>query len=161
MHREKCSGWASVSSLSHRMCGSATSEAQLEHQKRSEAHPRVHRLSPVLDLAMLVAFVAIGGRAHDLQSSASWFFVVLWPLALGWFAAALVFHAYGSGGTSWLRILLTWAIGMTVALFLRVVITGRPTPLPFVLVLLVFTGVTMLGWRVCQRLISSQRAGNS
>jgi hypothetical protein len=116
-----------------------------------------HRLRPVFDLAMLVAFVAIGSRAHGLGAGIGWFLVVLWPLVVGWFGAALVFRVYSSVAPTWRQVSLAWAIGMTVALLLRVVITGRPTPLPFVIVLLAFTAATLLGWRMCERLIHNVR----
>jgi hypothetical protein len=115
----------------------------------------------VLDLTILVAFVAIGGKAHDLDANTSWFLVVLWPLVVSWLAAALAFRVYSSVATSWRRMLLAWGIGMAIALLLRAVVTGRPTPLPFVIVLLVFTAATMLGWRVCERFIDVVQIGFS
>ena len=120
------------------------------------------RLAPAADLAMLVAFVVIGRGAHDLHAGAGWFLSVLWPLGVGWFAAALGFRVYGSGPDSWARTVFAWGFGMTIGLLLRATVTGRPTPLPFVIVLLMFTAVTLFGWRVCavflERIVEVNRA---
>lgn len=137
---------------------SVISEATLERWKASRRNPGVQRLAPAFDFAIMVAFVALGERSHDLHANLSSAFAVLWPLVLGWFGAALVFRVYSTGGFSWPRALLTWTAGMSVALILRVVVTHRPAPLPFVIVLLAFTGLTTLGWRLCEWWLSSFRA---
>ena len=57
--------------------------------------PKHRAVAPVLDLACLAAFVAVGGRRHDdLNEGFGWFLEVLWPIALGWAVLALVTGLY-------------------------------------------------------------------
>jgi DUF3054 family protein len=77
-----------------------------------------------------------------------WFFAVLWPVAAGWFAAALVAGLYARRSHPGLRLAATVLFGVGVGLIIRIAVTHRDTPLAFVLVAYGFITLTTVGWRV-------------
>ena len=111
----------------------------------------------VVDAACIAVFVAAGRQSHDLSGGATWFVTVAWPFAAGWFAIALLARLYVSPGHAWLRLAVTWLGGVTVALVLRVVVTGRSAPPAFVVVAFIFLGATTAGWRLVMSLVSRRR----
>ncbi|MGZ8751411.1 MAG: DUF3054 domain-containing protein [Acidimicrobiia bacterium] len=109
--------------------------------------------APVIDLVCLALFVLIGRGRHEISDSVGWFLGVLWPLALGWFAAALVTKLYTKPSRPWLRLTGTWALGMTLALVARGLVLGRQPVSTFALVLFAFVGLETLGWRAIALLV--------
>jgi hypothetical protein len=103
--------------------------------------------APGIDLACLVVFVLIGGNQHGISGGIGWFLGVLWPLALGWFVAVIVTRLYTNGSRPWLRLVGTWALGMTIALLLRGLVLGRQPASTFTLVLFGFVAFETFGWR--------------
>ena len=110
------------------------------------------RRSPLVAVALdglcLVVFVLAGRQSHGLDTGASWFFVVLWPVAAAWFAVALVTGLYTRASRPWLRLALTVVLGVGVGLIARIVVTHRDTPPAFILVAFGFIAVTTAGWRL-------------
>jgi hypothetical protein len=105
------------------------------------------KVSAVLDLVMVLVFVAIGRTAHAHGLTAAGLASTAWPflaaLAVGWLILAVGRRdsvALSSGLVVWIS---TVALGMA----LRVV-AGQGTAVAFVFVALGFLGLTMLGWRV-------------
>jgi Protein of unknown function (DUF3054) len=103
------------------------------------------------DAACLALFVVLGRESHDLSSGISWYLTVLWPFLLGWFAAAAALRLYASWPNRWLLLGATWVAGSAVALVLRSLITGRASPLAFIIVAYAFIGLTVFGWRLAIR----------
>lgn len=105
-------------------------------------------VAPVLDGLCLAVFVAAGRQSHDLQGSAPWFLIVVWPLLAGWFVTALVAQLYVRGDRAWLRLAATLVVGVAIALLLRATVTHRDTPAAFVVVAYLFITALTVGWRL-------------
>jgi hypothetical protein len=118
---------------------------------------RLRTAAPAIDLAFLALFVLLGRGRHEINGGAAWFLGVLWPIALGWFAAALVTKLYTSPSRPWARLTATWALGMTLALVVRGLALGRQPVSTFALVLYAFVALEMFGWRAIARLITRSR----
>src|SRR2546423_1621518 len=80
-------------------------------------------LAPAIDAVCLALFVALGRESHGIGRSVGWFFTVLWPFAVGWFAVAVAVRLYTSGTRPWLRLTVAWIAGLALALVLRSVFT--------------------------------------
>ena len=104
------------------------------------------------DVACFAAFVLLGRENHGLDTGFGWFLTVLWPFLLGWSLAAVATRLY-SAASGWARWVATWTLGVAAGLGLRVLFTGRATPLAFALVALVFVGLTTGGWRLVTRML--------
>lgn len=103
------------------------------------------------DAACLAVFVLLGRASHDLSSGITWYLTVLWPFLLGWFAAAAAVRLYTSWPNRWMAVAATWVAGTAIALVLRSLITGRASPLAFIIVAYAFIGLTVFGWRLAVR----------
>ncbi len=101
-----------------------------------------------IDAVCLVVFVFAGRQSHGLDTGSTWFFVVLWPIALGWFAVALAAGLYVSRPRAALRLLTTVLVGVGLGLVIRAAVTHRDTPVAFILVSYGFITLTTVGWRV-------------
>ena len=109
-----------------------------------------------LDLCCVVVFVVIGRASHAEAYSATGLATTAWPFlagsAIGWAAtrawrrpAALVPTGVG-----------IWLSTVIAGMVLRV-LSGPGTAVTFVIVALVFLGVTTLGWRAVTRWWTSAR----
>lgn len=107
----------------------------------------------MLDALCLVVFVAAGRESHGLDSGVGWFLAVLWPVAAGWFATALMAGLYTRRSRAGLRLAATVLLGVGVGLILRIAVTHRDTPLAFVLVAYGFITLTTVGWRLIAGLV--------
>jgi hypothetical protein len=114
---------------------------------------RLRTAAPAIDFACLVLFVLIGRGRHDINSGVVWFLGVLWPLALGWFAAAFFSKLYTNPARPWLRLTVTWAVGMTLALVTRGLVLGRQPVSTFAVVLFAFVALETFGWRAIALLL--------
>ena len=88
--------------------------------------PKHRAIAPVIDLACLAAFVAVGGRRHDdLNEGFGWFLEVLWPIALGWAVLALVTGLYTrTGAGMWAALLVTLFGGIVITQVIRYIGAG-------------------------------------
>jgi Protein of unknown function (DUF3054) len=93
-------------------------------------------------------FVIAGRQSHGLDSGAGWFFVVLWPIAVAWFAVALSVRLYTRTSRRRLRLISTVALGVGLGLIVRIVVTHRDTPVAFVLVAYAFITLSTVAWRL-------------
>jgi len=109
------------------------------------------------DAVCLAVFVILGRESHDITSGITWYLTVLWPFLGGWFVAALASRLYASWPSQWVRVAATWGIGVALALILRAVVTGRDTPIAFIIVAYAFVGVAVFGWRLAVRGVSTLR----
>ncbi len=101
-----------------------------------------------LDAFCILVFVVAGRQSHGLDSGAGWFLEVLWPIALGWFMAALVARLYTARARPLLRLAATVCVGIGLGVVIRAAVTHRDTPVAFVAVAFGFIAVTTVGWRV-------------
>jgi chromate transport protein ChrA len=107
------------------------------------------RLAPVIDLACMMLFVAIGRDQHRLESTGlTWYLTVLWPLVAGWAVGALATQLYTRADRTWLRLLATVIIGVFLDAVLRATFTDRPWFSVFSIVAFVFLTVTTFSWRL-------------
>ncbi|MGA7987606.1 MAG: DUF3054 domain-containing protein [Candidatus Dormiibacterota bacterium] len=104
-----------------------------------------------VDALSLGVFVALGRESHDIASGITWYLTVLWPFLLGWFAAATTLRLYTTWPNRWVLLASTWVGGIAIAMVLRAVVTGRATPVAFVIVAYAFTGLLVFGWRIAVR----------
>src|SRR5581483_11708617 len=82
-------------------------------------------LAPLLDAICLALFVALGRESHGIGRGPGWFVEVLWPFAVGWFVVAVI----------------------VVGLALRAGVTHRGSLSTFAIVVYVFVGLAVFGWR--------------
>jgi hypothetical protein len=111
-----------------------------------------------VDVAILIAFAALGRRTHAEGSAIGGILVVAAPFVLGWLAAAALVRL-DRAPTAVGRALRTWAIGVPTGLFLRWAVFGRGIAPGFVVVALVFTLVTLVGWRCVVWGVAGRRRG--
>lgn len=104
-------------------------------------------LAPLLDAICLALFVALGRESHGIGRGPGWFFEVLWPFAVGWFVIAAIVGLYTAPARPWLRLTFTWITGIAVGLALRAGITHRGSLSTFAIVVYVFVGLAVFGWR--------------
>jgi hypothetical protein len=105
-------------------------------------------LAPIFDSICLGAFVLLGRESHGVDGGSGWFFVVVWPFAVGWFATALALRLYTSRSQAPLRVAATAVFGVAVGLLMRVVGTHRDTPIAFIIVAYGFIVLSTFGWRI-------------
>jgi Protein of unknown function (DUF3054) len=105
-------------------------------------------LAAGIDLVCLALFVALGRASHDISSGIGWYVTVIWPFLVGWFGVALALRLYRSPLDRWVILSCTWVGGCAIALVLRATVTGRSTPIAFVIVAYIFIGATTFGWRL-------------
>lgn len=110
--------------------------------------PRSPVIAVGLDALCLLVFVLAGRQSHGLDSGAGWFLEVVWPIALGWFAAAVVARLYTARSRPGLRLGATVVVGVGLGLVIRAAVTHRDTPAAFVVVALGFIALTTVGWRL-------------
>ena len=107
------------------------------------------RLAPVLDAACLMLFVAIGREQHDLNSTGvSWYLTVLWPLAVGFLAGALITRLYTHADRWWFRLVGTVAIAAVLDALLRGTFTDRGYLSVYSIVLFLFINLVTFAWRL-------------
>lgn len=102
----------------------------------------------MFDAVCLGVFVLLGRESHGVDGGFSWFLVVIWPFAVGWFAAALALRSYTSRSQGLLRLAAAAVIGVALGLLLRVVATHRDAPIAFVIVAYAFIVSSTFGWRI-------------
>ncbi len=129
--------------------------------RREHQSGRALGLALTADLVCVLAFAVAGKGSHEPGAAASVVLAILWPFAL----AVLVAHA-GLARTGraterlWPAGVVVLATTYALGLVLRVV-SGRGIAPAFLVVALVFLGVTMLGWRGVRRVVADRRARTS
>jgi hypothetical protein len=107
-------------------------------------------VSVVLDVALLVAFAAIGRNAHAKGDSLRGTLAVAWPFVAAWLLVASPSHALERLAPR--RAALAWIGAWPLALVLRA-LTGRGDAIGFAIVLLVLPLLALTGWRAAARLV--------
>lgn len=107
-------------------------------------------MAPLIDLVVVVAFVAIGRVRHHHEDALKGLVSTSCPFALGLAVAWLALSRSSQRGLS-LRdgaflVVVTVAIGMVAR-----VLAGQGTAFAFILVALAFLGLAMEGWRLIAR----------
>ncbi|MBE1534428.1 DUF3054 domain-containing protein [Actinomadura algeriensis] len=103
-------------------------------------------LPGLADVVCVLAFVLIGRAEHDGGASLSGYATTLWPFVAGGVAGWAIGRVWRRPEAVVPAGVIVWASTVAVGMLLRVV-SGQGTAVAFVIVSLVFLGVTMLGWR--------------
>jgi Protein of unknown function (DUF3054) len=114
-------------------------------------------VAPVLDLLCIVGFIFGGAGQHNINEGASWFFMVLWPLAVGWFGVSLLTKLYTSPDREWARLAATVVGGMLVGSVLRGTFTDRPMFSIFTVIYVAWMILWTFGWRFVAMLWKMRR----
>ncbi len=107
------------------------------------------------DLAMLLLFVYIGQRDHELIDANSPVLGLLLPtaiFAIPWIASGVLLGSYDTDRSIkhfMARALNTWLVAAPLAVWLRALVLGRAIiPTSFMTAALGFGGLMLLGWRL-------------
>ena len=103
----------------------------------------------VVDVALLVAFAAIGRDAHAKGDSVRGTLAVAWPFVAAWLLVAAPTRTLERIAPR--RAALAWLGAWPLALVLRA-LTGRGDAIGFAIVLLVLPLLALTGWRAAARL---------
>lgn len=107
----------------------------------------MRKLWPLVDLAFIVLFVAIGRSTHQHGDSAAGLVSTTWPFAVALAVAWVLTWRRGRGGTApregFVIVVITVALGMV----LRVV-SGQGTAIAFIIVAIAFLSLFLVGWRL-------------
>jgi hypothetical protein len=106
-------------------------------------------LSALADVALLVAFAAVGRSAHAEGGTVRGTLAVAWPFAVAWLVVALPSRTLERLAPR--RAALAWLAAWPLALLLRA-LSGRGDAIGFAIVLLILPLVALTGWRAAARL---------
>lgn len=116
------------------------------------AEPRLRPwVAFLVDLVVLVVFVAVGRRSHHLHSGVEHSFDVLWPFAVGLVVGWLVTRL-DRAPLSLVRAAGAWVITVGLGMALRINVQDHVFMLAFTIVATLFVGACMLGWRLVWRI---------
>lgn len=117
---------------------------------------------PALDVALVLAFAAVGRASHVKGVTVLGVLDTAWPflvgLALGWAVARL---RSGTWPRTVVQGLPVWLLTVAVGLVLRVVSGGGGAPLSFAVVATLVLGAFLLGWRALAALGERARGRGS
>ena len=118
--------------------------------------PRRTALAFAVDAAVLVLFADVGRRSHDEDAALAGTLLVAAPFLTGWAVGAAAARLAGDP-LSVHRAVPAWALALPIGFALRAA-TGRGLGFGFLVVTVVFTAATLLGWRLLAAALR-QRAG--
>jgi hypothetical protein len=104
----------------------------------------------VIDVALLIAFAAVGRRAHAEGGTVRGMLEVAWPFVAAWLLVAVPSHALDRRTPR--RAALAWLGAWPLALILRS-LSGRGDAVGFAVVLLLLPLAALTGWRAAARLV--------
>lgn len=120
--------------------------------------PQAVVLAAVLDMALVLLFVAIGRRSHDEDSAFVGFLTTAWPFltgaAIGWLAA----RAWRRPLAVWPTGVIVWGASVVLGMLLRAV-SGQGVQVSFVIVTAVVLAAFLVGWRALAQLVVRVRSG--
>jgi len=114
-------------------------------------------LAPVLDLACITTFILVGAGRHNIDEGVDWFFEVLWPQVVGWYAVALIVRLYAAADRIWLRAAVTLAGATVIMIPLRALVLDRPAVSIFTVVWVAWMVLTTFGWRLVAWLVGERQ----
>jgi hypothetical protein len=112
-------------------------------------------LAFAVDAAMLLLFAAIGRRSHDEDGGVAGVLLVAAPFLAGWAVGAVVMRL-PRYPLCVRRALPAWTIAVPLGFALRAA-TGRGLSLGFLIVTVLFTAATLLGWRLAAAAVRRRR----
>lgn len=105
------------------------------------------RLSVVLDVVVVLIFVAIGRRVHDHGVSARGLVSTAWPFLIGLGAGFFVLIRQRRSISALSGGVVVWISTVVLGMILRVV-SGQGTAFAFIIVAFAFLGLFMFAWRI-------------
>jgi peptidoglycan/LPS O-acetylase OafA/YrhL len=122
--------------------------------------PRLKRaaaVSALTDVALILAFAAIGRDAHQRGEIVTGVLATAWPFLAGAAASWLVLRGWRAPLAPWPTGVGVWLGTVAGGMLLRAA-TGQTVVLPFVVVALLALGVFLLGYRLLASLAGRFRA---
>lgn len=113
-------------------------------------------VAPTLDLLAIVVFILIGRDTHHVSWNLEWFFVVWWPLTVGWLVGSTATLLYLRAERTWLRLAGTLVITVLLGGLLRT-FTGRVAYSIFTVVALATLTLFTFGWRLVALAVARRR----
>jgi peptidoglycan/LPS O-acetylase OafA/YrhL len=114
----------------------------------------------ISDIALILAFSALGRDAHQRSGTFLGVLDTAWPFLAGAAASWLVFRAWRRPLVPWPTGVVVWMGALLVGMGLRA-LTGQSVVLPFVVVATITLGVPLLGYRLAARGLERLRSGRS
>lgn len=114
-------------------------------------------LAIVLDVALVLAFVAIGRRSHEENQALLGFVTTAWPFLAGAAIGWLVSRAWRRPLAVWPTGVAVWAGAVVLGMLLRLA-SGQGVQPSFVIVTAVVLAVFLLGWRAVALLVARSRS---
>ncbi|WIA14020.1 hypothetical protein OEZ85_002580 [Tetradesmus obliquus] len=117
------------------------------------ADPKRVALLAAGDLAVLLAFAAVGRVNHGEPLSVSDTVLTALPFIIGWFTSGALLGGYGkeaqggNTGAAAVAAAKTWALGVPLGIAIRSIGRGYVPAASFIYVALGATSVLMIGWR--------------
>ena len=114
----------------------------------------------IADIALILAFSALGRDAHQRSGTFLGVLETAWPFLAGAAASWLVFRAWRRPLAPWPTGVAIWMGALLVGMALRA-LTGQSVVLPFVIVAAITLGVPLVGYRFAARGLERLRSGRS
>jgi hypothetical protein len=105
------------------------------------------------DLAVLLAFAAVGRHSHGEPLTLDETFKTALPFIIGWFSSGALLGGYGADaqggkvGPAVAAAAKTWVVGVPLGVAIRSISRGYVPAMSFIGISLAVTGVLMVGWR--------------
>ncbi|MFB2585168.1 DUF3054 domain-containing protein [Herbiconiux liukaitaii] len=131
----------------------------VKDSRRRASAPRPSRvvLAAVVDVVLVLLFVAIGRGSHDESGALLGFLTTAWPFlagaAVGWLVARAWRHPFAVVRTG----VVVWVAAVALGMLLRVA-SGQGVQLSFVIVTAIVLGVFLVGWRAVALLVARTRS---
>ena len=112
-------------------------------------------VSPILDIACVLAFVTLGRHTHHHGDSLAGIWTTSWPFLAGLAAGLLAVRSWRSPMAIVPAGLGAWLGAAGLGMIIRV-LAGQGTAVAFIFVALAFLGLFTLGWRIVARIVLIQ-----
>jgi len=121
--------------------------------KTSRSGRRAPWWALVLDVVLVLAFVAIGRSSHDEGDTIEGLATTFWPFLVGMLVGWAIVRGTRGPLATWRSGVVVWVSTVVVGMLLRVV-SGQGIAVSFVIVALIVLGVFLVGWRLVARLVT-------
>jgi hypothetical protein len=127
--------------------------ASVDRGENDNSSPQRMALLAAGDLAVLLAFAAVGRHSHGEPLTVTDTFSTALPFIIGWFTSGALLGGFGRQaqggklGPAAAAAAKTWALGVPLGVAIRSIGRGYVPAMSFIGISLGVTGVLMIGWR--------------
>lgn len=127
--------------------------ASVDRGENDNSSPQRIALLAAGDLAVLLAFAAVGRHSHGEPLTVTDTFNTALPFIIGWFTSGALLGGFGREaqggnlGPAAAAAAKTWALGVPLGVAIRSIGRGYVPAMSFIGISLGVTGVLMIGWR--------------